>query len=276
MKNRPIGALCGIGFLVVLASLALLGDRLWFVRSFDERVRVDGEIANQYALGPGRVAWFGTDALGSDVFAKCLYGARTTLVVGVIATAIGVLLGGVLGLVAGYRRGTTDRVVGVADRRPALAAGDRAGDRDDRQARHGERDADLARLARPSLAAHVHPRDPGDRPALAHRARSHAGTAGGGLRARRPQSRGLEPSGHRSRGPAQPGADDAHRRLHRPRSARRRRGGAGVPRTERRGTDADVGQADRREPQRHVTGVVGDGLPVPDAVPHRVVVQPHR
>ena len=113
MKNRPIGALCGIGFLVVLALLALLGDRLWFVRSFDERVRVDGEIANQYALGPGRVAWFGTDALGSDVFAKCLYGARTTLIVGVIATAIGVLLGGVLGLVAGYRRGTTDRVVGA-------------------------------------------------------------------------------------------------------------------------------------------------------------------
>ena len=83
------------------------------MRSFDERVRVDGEIANQYALGPGRVAWFGTDALGSDVFAKCLYGARTTLIVGVIATAIGVLLGGVLGLVAGYRRGTTDRVVGA-------------------------------------------------------------------------------------------------------------------------------------------------------------------
>ena len=61
------------------------------MRSFDERVRVDGEVANQYALGPGRVAWFGTDALGADVFAKCLYGARTTLVVGVLATTIGVL-----------------------------------------------------------------------------------------------------------------------------------------------------------------------------------------
>jgi peptide/nickel transport system permease protein len=112
--SRPsIGAICGIGFLAVLALLAILGDRLWFVRSFDERVRVDGEIANQYALGPGRVAWFGTDALGADVFAKCLYGARTTLVVGIIATAIGVLLGGVLGLIAGYRRGTADHVVGI-------------------------------------------------------------------------------------------------------------------------------------------------------------------
>jgi ABC-type dipeptide/oligopeptide/nickel transport system permease subunit len=113
MKKGWIGALLGAGFLVVLSLLALLGDRLWFVRSFDERVRVDDEVANRYALGPGRVAWFGTDALGADVFAKCLYAARTTLVVGVLATVLGLLLGSVLGIVAGYRRGTTDRVVGV-------------------------------------------------------------------------------------------------------------------------------------------------------------------
>lgn len=114
MKARtPYGAIFGVTFLVVLGLLAVLGDRLWFVRSFDERVRVGEEIANQYALGPGRTAWFGTDALGADIFAKCLYGARTTLVVGILATVIGVLLGGLLGLVAGYRRGTVDRLVGI-------------------------------------------------------------------------------------------------------------------------------------------------------------------
>ena len=112
-RRPPLGTLFGVSFLIVLALLALLGDRLWFVRSFDERVRVDGDVANQYALGPGRVAWFGTDALGADVLAKCVYGARTTLVVGIVATGIGVVLGGVLGLVAGYRRGTSDRVVGI-------------------------------------------------------------------------------------------------------------------------------------------------------------------
>ena len=113
-RNRPsAGAVFGICFLTVLALLAALGDRLWFVRTFDERVRVGGEIANQYALGPGRIAWFGTDALGADVFAKCVYGARITLVVGIVATLIGVLLGGLLGLVAGYRRGTADRLVGI-------------------------------------------------------------------------------------------------------------------------------------------------------------------
>ena len=109
----PLGALLGAGFLGVLAVLAVLGDRLWFVRSFDERVRVGDEVANQYALGPGRIAWFGTDALGSDIFAKCLYGARTTLVVGVLATLVGLGLGCLLGIIAGYRRGATDRFAGV-------------------------------------------------------------------------------------------------------------------------------------------------------------------
>lgn len=108
------GPLLGITFLTVLTLLALLGDRWWFVRSFDERVRVGGEVANRYALGPGRMAWFGTDALGADIFAKCVYGARTTLLVGVLATMLGLLLGGLLGIVAGYRRGTTDRLVGIA------------------------------------------------------------------------------------------------------------------------------------------------------------------
>jgi peptide/nickel transport system permease protein len=112
-SRPPIGALLGITFLVVLALIAALGDRLWFVRGFDERVRVEDEVASSYGLGPGRAAWFGTDALGSDVFAKVLYGARTTLVVTVLATVLGVVLGGFLGLVAGYRRGRTDRVVGV-------------------------------------------------------------------------------------------------------------------------------------------------------------------
>ena len=130
-----IGAWIGIGFLTLLAMLAVLGDRLWFVRSFDERVRVGDEIANQYALGPGRIAWFGTDALGPDIFAKCLYGARTTLVVGVLATLVGLGLGWLLGIVAGYRRGATDRFAGMVTDALLSTAGDRAGDRDDRQAR---------------------------------------------------------------------------------------------------------------------------------------------
>jgi peptide/nickel transport system permease protein len=112
-SSPPAGAVFGIAFLVALTLLAVLGDRLWFVRSFDEPVRIGEDVASNYALGPGRAAWFGTDALGADVFAKCLYGARTTLLVGIIATGLGVLLGGLLGVVAGYRRGRVDTLVGI-------------------------------------------------------------------------------------------------------------------------------------------------------------------
>ena len=113
-KLPPLGALFGIVFLGLLTVVAALGERLWFVLPPDEKVMVDGEIANRYALGPGRIALFGTDSLGQDVFSKCVYGARITLVVGVIATTIGLLVGGLIGIVAGYRRGLTDRIAGIA------------------------------------------------------------------------------------------------------------------------------------------------------------------
>ena len=71
---------------------------------------VNGEVANRYELGPGWDAWFGTDSLGQDVFAKCIYGARTTLVIGVGATVIGLLFGGLLGIIAGYCRGRRSTV----------------------------------------------------------------------------------------------------------------------------------------------------------------------
>lgn len=112
-SRPPFGALFGIVFLVLLTVLAVFAGVLPFVRDATEKVRVGGEVANRYALGPGTTAWFGTDSLGGDVFAKCIYGARTTLIVGLGATVIGILLGGLLGIVAGYLRGYTDRAVGI-------------------------------------------------------------------------------------------------------------------------------------------------------------------
>lgn len=109
----PFGALFGISFLSLLGAMAVLGDRVWFIRPPSEKVSLGDGIANRYGLGPSWRAFFGTDALGGDVFSKCIYGARLTLVVGVIATAIGLLIGGLIGIVAGYRRGLTDRIVGI-------------------------------------------------------------------------------------------------------------------------------------------------------------------
>jgi peptide/nickel transport system permease protein len=107
------GACLGMAWLLALLFLAVFADQLPFIYGYDQTVRVNGEAASRYALGPGWTAWFGTDQLGKDVFSKCIYGARTSLFVGIVATLIGLVFGGLIGIVAGYRRGATDRVAGI-------------------------------------------------------------------------------------------------------------------------------------------------------------------
>ena len=52
--------------------------------------------------GPSDAFWLGTDALGRDVFARMVYGARISLIVGLSVATITVLAGSVIGLLAGY------------------------------------------------------------------------------------------------------------------------------------------------------------------------------
>jgi ABC-type dipeptide/oligopeptide/nickel transport system permease subunit len=64
--------------------------------------------------GPSAAHWFGTDDLGRDIFSRVVYGSRVSLEVGFGAMAIALLLGGTLGMIAGYRRGAVDAVVNAA------------------------------------------------------------------------------------------------------------------------------------------------------------------
>ena len=52
--------------------------------------------------GPNSQFWFGADASGRDLFVRTMYGARTSLLVGVVAAGLAVLLGTLIGLLAGY------------------------------------------------------------------------------------------------------------------------------------------------------------------------------
>ena len=61
---------------------------------------------------PSSGAWFGTDALGRDVFARTIHGARISLAVGGFAIVFGMIVGGGLGILAGYFRGRIEQTVG--------------------------------------------------------------------------------------------------------------------------------------------------------------------
>jgi peptide/nickel transport system permease protein len=60
---------------------------------------------------PSREYWFGLDLLGRDMFSRILYGARYSLLIGVVSVAVGLSIGLVLGAIAGYFGGVVDSVI---------------------------------------------------------------------------------------------------------------------------------------------------------------------
>jgi len=62
--------------------------------------------------GPTSVNWLGTNSVGQDVFSQLVYGSRVSLLVGLGAGAIATLVAVTLGLIAGYRPGVIDQVIG--------------------------------------------------------------------------------------------------------------------------------------------------------------------
>lgn len=65
---------------------------------------------------PNSAAWFGRDQQGYDIYARCIYGARASILVGLLASATTMLLGSVIGVVAGAYGGALDALLSrVAD-----------------------------------------------------------------------------------------------------------------------------------------------------------------
>lgn len=67
--------------------------------------------ANLAGKGPSLAHPFGGDGIARDVFSRAVHGAKNTLIVAVGAVLIGLVIGGLLGLIAGYFGGTLDKVL---------------------------------------------------------------------------------------------------------------------------------------------------------------------
>jgi peptide/nickel transport system permease protein len=101
-KNKV--ALIGLGVIVVFYLVALLAP---FISPHDP---ISQDILNAYEPpGPGHL--LGTDIFGRDILSRIIYGARISLSIGFIATAISVTLGTLIGAVAGYLGGRVDTVL---------------------------------------------------------------------------------------------------------------------------------------------------------------------
>lgn len=103
LRRRPLFIVSA----VLIAILLVIAAFPWLFTQVDPSA---GLLARS-RQGPSPEAIFGYDALGRDVYARAIYGARVSIVVGVLATTLAVLIGGVLGLLAGFAGGSTDALL---------------------------------------------------------------------------------------------------------------------------------------------------------------------
>jgi peptide/nickel transport system permease protein len=107
-----------------LARLASFGLVFWLAAAWICAIVLAAALANLLPLpsptdmdmlerraSPSGAHWLGTDRLGRDMLARLIHGARISLTVGVLAPLIGLLIGGALGILAGYFRGGLETVV---------------------------------------------------------------------------------------------------------------------------------------------------------------------
>jgi oligopeptide transport system permease protein len=100
LKKNKLAVISGV-ILIVLIVLAIFAP--WIApHSYSYQNLELG------AVGPSSTYWLGTDTLGRDQFSRILYGARVSLLVGFVATAVALVIGVSWGIVAGFFGGKID------------------------------------------------------------------------------------------------------------------------------------------------------------------------
>jgi peptide/nickel transport system permease protein len=102
LLKRPL-ALIGL----VIIAIVLIGAVFapWLTAYDPNEQMFDGLTLEGAPLAPNGTFWLGTDLLGRDLLTRILYGARTSLIIGVVANGVALLIGTLVGITAGYFRG---------------------------------------------------------------------------------------------------------------------------------------------------------------------------
>jgi len=105
---RNPGALLGAFFVTVFVTVAVFAP--WIAPYGPKESNLD-LLHNGEPVGPTAGHWFGIDLLGRDEFSRIVYGARYSLLIGIVSVTIGLSIGLVLGATAGYLGGKVDTVI---------------------------------------------------------------------------------------------------------------------------------------------------------------------
>ncbi len=97
-KNRS--AVLGVSILFIILLTAVLAPWLAPYNPW--------EISRDTFASPSSGHWFGTDNLGRDMFSSVIYGTRVTLVIGVLAALISIIIGSIFGSISGFYGGKVD------------------------------------------------------------------------------------------------------------------------------------------------------------------------
>jgi peptide/nickel transport system permease protein len=105
---RNPGAVLGAFFVSVFVVVAVFAPWIAPFGPTDQNLDLLDE---GKPVGPSSGHWFGIDLLGRDEFSRIVYGARYSLMIGVVSVAIGLSIGMLLGATAGYLGGWIDSVI---------------------------------------------------------------------------------------------------------------------------------------------------------------------
>ncbi|TPK61393.1 MULTISPECIES: ABC transporter permease [unclassified Mesorhizobium] len=96
-------ALLGLFIVAIVLAGAILAP--WLTGYNPNEQMFDGLTLEGSPLPPDAKFWLGTDLLGRDLLTRILYGARTSLIIGIAANGVALLIGTLVGVTAGYFRG---------------------------------------------------------------------------------------------------------------------------------------------------------------------------
>jgi peptide/nickel transport system permease protein len=108
LLRRPL-AIFGLAVIAIVVIAAVVAP--WIVPHDPHEQFFEGLSIEGAPLPPDSTFWFGTDLVGRDLFSRLIYGARTSLIVGVVANGIAVLIGSTVGITAGYFGGWVEAVL---------------------------------------------------------------------------------------------------------------------------------------------------------------------